>query len=173
MSGTLTPDVCIVGGGSAGLVVAAGAAQLGLDVVLVERALMGGDCLNYGCVPSKSLIAAARLAATPAQAPAFRISLEPATVDAVAVRRHVQEVIRGIAPHDSVERFEGLGVTVIAAEARFIAAGEVAAGGLTIRARRFVIASGSSPSIPPSKGWQRPRSSPMRRFSISRRFRRT
>jgi pyruvate/2-oxoglutarate dehydrogenase complex dihydrolipoamide dehydrogenase (E3) component len=58
----LTPDVCVVGGGSAGLVVAAGAAQLGLDVVLIERALMGGDCLNFGCVPSKALIAAARMA---------------------------------------------------------------------------------------------------------------
>src|SRR5579872_5556558 len=113
MSETLTPDVCVVGGGSAGLYVAAGAAQLGLDVVLIERDRMGGDCLNYGCVPSKALIAAARLAQAQREGAPFGLSPVEPTVDFARVMDHVDRTIAAIAPNDSVERFEKLGVRVL------------------------------------------------------------
>ena len=106
MTDALTPDVCVVGGGSAGLVVAAGAAQLGLDVVLVERAEMGGDCLNFGCVPSKALIAAAKAAQAQRSGAAFGIAPVEPKVDFAKVMDHVAGVIAAIAPNDSVERFE-------------------------------------------------------------------
>ncbi len=107
MADTLTPDVCVVGGGSAGLVAAAGAAQLGLDVVLIERGLMGGDCLNYGCVPSKALIAAAKAAQAQRSGAAFGIAPVEPRIDFATVMDHVTRVIAAIAPNDSVERFEG------------------------------------------------------------------
>jgi len=148
----LTPDVCIVGGGSAGLVVAAGAAQLGLDVVLVERALMGGDCLNFGCVPSKALIAAARAAQAQRGGAAFGIApVEPA-VDFGKVMDHVGGVIASIAPNDSVERFEKMGVRVLREEARFTGRTELLAGGHRIRSKRIVLATGSRPALPPVPG---------------------
>ncbi|WP_428676644.1 dihydrolipoyl dehydrogenase family protein [Reyranella sp.] len=152
MSVLLTPDVCIVGGGSAGLVVAAGAAQLGLDVVLVERALMGGDCLNYGCVPSKALIAAAKAAQAQRSGAAFGIApVEPA-VDFGKVMDHVAGVIAAIAPNDSVERFEKLGVRVLPEEARFTGRTELQAGSHRIRSKRIVLATGSRPTVPPVPG---------------------
>ncbi|TAJ86369.1 MAG: dihydrolipoamide dehydrogenase [Reyranella sp.] len=152
MSGLLTPDVCVVGGGSAGLVVAAGAAQLGLDVVLVERALMGGDCLNYGCVPSKALIAAAKAAQAQRSGAAFGIApVEPA-VDFGKVMDHVAGVIAAIAPNDSVERFEKLGVRVLPEEARFVGRTELQAGPHRIRSKRIVLATGSRPALPPVPG---------------------
>ncbi|TAJ34358.1 MAG: dihydrolipoamide dehydrogenase, partial [Reyranella sp.] len=152
MSGTLTPDVCVVGGGSAGLVVEAGAAQLGLDVVLVERALMGGDCLNFGCVPSKALIAAAKAAQAQRSGGAFGIApVEPA-VDFDKVMDHVAGVIAAIAPNDSVERFEKLGVRVLKEEARFVARTELQAGSHRIRSKRIVLATGSRPTLPPIPG---------------------
>ncbi|WP_425068675.1 dihydrolipoyl dehydrogenase family protein [Reyranella sp.] len=152
MSATLTPDVCIVGGGSAGLVVAAGAAQLGLDVVLVERALMGGDCLNFGCVPSKALIAAARVAQAQRSGAAFGIApVEPA-IDFGKVMDHVAGVIASLAPNDSVERFEKLGVRVLAEEARFTGRTELQAGSHRIRSKRIVLATGSRPTVPPVPG---------------------
>ena len=152
MSGTLTPDVCIVGGGSAGLVVAAGAAQLGLDVVLVERALMGGDCLNFGCVPSKALIAAAKAAQAQRSGGAFGIApVEPA-VDFGTVMDHVGGVIAAIAPNDSVERFEKLGVRVLKEEARFVGRTELQAGSHRIRSKRIVLATGSRPTLPAIPG---------------------
>ena len=152
MAGTLTPDVCVVGGGSAGLVVAAGAAQLGLDVVLVERDRMGGDCLNFGCVPSKALIAAARMAQAQRSGGPFGIAPVEPTVDFGRVMDHVQGVIAAIAPNDSVERFEGLGVRVLKEEARFIGRDELQAGPWRIRSRRIVLATGSRPSVPPIPG---------------------
>ena len=152
MSATLTPDVCIVGGGSAGLVVAAGAAQLGLDIVLVERALMGGDCLNFGCVPSKALIAAARVAQAQRSGAAFGIApVEPA-IDFGKVMDHVAGVIAAIAPNDSVERFEKLGVRVLPEEARFTGRTELQAGSHRIRSKRIVLATGSRPTVPPVPG---------------------
>ncbi|MCW4116434.1 FAD-dependent oxidoreductase [Aurantimonas sp. MSK8Z-1] len=148
----LTPDICVVGAGSAGLTVAAAAAAFGVDVVLVERSRMGGDCLNTGCVPSKALIAAGRRAQAMRGADAFGIrSVEP-DIDYAAVQRRVRAVIAGIAPHDSQERFTGLGVTVIRAEAAFEDAQTLSAGGQRIRARRFVLATGSAPVVPPIPG---------------------
>lgn len=149
---TLTPDVCVVGAGSAGLVVAAGAAQLGLDVVLVERAEMGGDCLNHGCVPSKALIAAAKMAQAQRGGAIFGITPVEPTVDFTRVMDHVAEVIAAIAPNDSVERFEKLGVRVLREEARFIGRSELQAGPHRIRSRRIVLATGSRPTPPPIPG---------------------
>jgi pyruvate/2-oxoglutarate dehydrogenase complex dihydrolipoamide dehydrogenase (E3) component len=145
-------DLCVIGAGSAGLTVAAGAAQMGARVVLIERAKMGGDCLNYGCVPSKALIAAAHRAQAMRGSSAFGIAPIEPQVDFAAVMDHVQGVIDAIAPHDSVERFTGLGVEVIQAQARFLDQRTVEAGGRTIRAKRFVIATGSRAGIPPIPG---------------------
>jgi pyruvate/2-oxoglutarate dehydrogenase complex dihydrolipoamide dehydrogenase (E3) component len=145
-------DLCVIGGGSGGLSVAAGAAQLGVKTVLFERGRMGGDCLNFGCVPSKSLLAAAKVAATIRKAGEYGIKTNSPQIDFPRVIEHVQKVIAKIAPHDSVERFEGLGVRVIKAEAHFTGPREVAGGGVVVRARRFVLATGASPFVPPIPG---------------------
>ncbi len=148
----LTPDLCVIGAGSGGLAVAAGAVQMGASVVLVERGRMGGDCLNYGCVPSKSLLAAAKLAAVWRRGGEFGIRYEPPQIDFAAVADSVGRVVDRIAPNDSVERFQRLGVQVIPAEARFLDRRTVIAGDATIRPRRFVIATGSAPVVPPIPG---------------------
>ena len=145
-------DLCIIGAGSAGLSVAAGAAQMGARAVLIERGLMGGDCLNFGCVPSKALLAAAKAAASWRDSAGFGIHALPSQMDWNGVRAHVASVIAAIAPHDSVERFEGLGVRVIKAEARFTGPDTLTAGADTVRARRFVIATGSEPLLPSMAG---------------------
>jgi pyruvate/2-oxoglutarate dehydrogenase complex dihydrolipoamide dehydrogenase (E3) component len=147
-----TPDVCVVGAGSAGLVAAAGAAQLGLEVVLVERGEMGGDCLNWGCVPSKAMIAAARMAQAQRDGGPFGIASVEPSVDFGRVMDHVAEVIAAIAPNDSVERFEKLGVRVLREEAHFVARNELQAGPHRIRSRRIVLATGSRPAVPPIPG---------------------
>jgi pyruvate/2-oxoglutarate dehydrogenase complex dihydrolipoamide dehydrogenase (E3) component len=152
MTRRVAPDLCVIGAGSGGLAVAAGAAQMGAEVVLIERALMGGDCLNFGCVPSKSLLAAARSAHLPRHGPALGITAAPPCIDFGAVIDSVHEVIARIAPHDSVERFEGLGVKVLRAEARFTGPRTVRAGEIEIRPRRFIIATGSHPVIPSIPG---------------------
>ena len=113
MTEILEPDICVIGAGSGGLSVAAAAAAFGVPVVLIERGKMGGDCLNYGCVPSKSLLAAAKHAATFTQAQDFGVTGGRPTVDFARVRAHVRGVIAAIAPNDSQERFTGLGVRVI------------------------------------------------------------
>jgi len=145
-------DLAIIGAGSGGLSVAAGAAQLGAKVVLIEKAKMGGDCLNYGCVPSKALIAAGNTAQTIRTASQFGVNGHEPTIDFAKVNAHVHGVIAAIAPHDSVERFEGLGCTVIQAPAKFMSPTEVEAGGRRLTARRFVVATGSSPFVPPIAG---------------------
>ncbi|UPY35682.1 FAD-dependent oxidoreductase [Sediminicoccus sp. KRV36] len=150
--GVLHADLCIIGAGSGGLSLAAGAVQMGASVVIIEKHLMGGDCLNTGCVPSKALLAASHAAQSARQAGRFGVDLPEPVVDFARVHAHVQGVIAGIAPHDSVERFEGLGCTVIQAAARFTGPAEVEAGGQRIRARRFVVATGSSPALPPVPG---------------------
>ncbi|WP_291297125.1 NAD(P)/FAD-dependent oxidoreductase [Elioraea sp.] len=150
--GVLNADLCIIGAGSGGLSVAAGAAQMGAAVVLVEKHLMGGDCLNTGCVPSKALIAAAHAAAAVRGGGRFGVNGPQPDIDFSQVHAHVHGVIAAIAPHDSVARFEGLGVTVIQAAARFTGPGEVEAGGERIRARRFVVATGSAAAVPPIPG---------------------
>ena len=149
---TVKADLCIIGAGSGGLSVAAGAAQMGANVVLIEKGKMGGDCLNYGCVPSKALIAAGHAAEGIRRSGVFGVNGRAPEIRFQDVHDHVHGVIAAIAPHDSVERFEGLGVRVIQAAARFIGPGEVEADGRRVRARRFVIATGSSPAVPPIPG---------------------
>ena len=149
----LTPDLLVIGAGSGGLSVAAGAVQMGASVVLVERHKMGGDCLNYGCVPSKALIRSAKTAHAMRHASRYGIADVVPEIDYAAAKDHVADVIASIAPHDSVERFEGLGVTVIQDEARFVSeAPELVAGGHRIRPRRVVLATGSRPLVPPIPG---------------------
>ncbi len=152
MTQKLSTDLCIIGAGSGGLSVAAGAAQLGRKVVLIEKGEMGGDCLNYGCVPSKALIAAAGRAQSMRKAGAFGVRAQEPQVDFAAVMDHVRAVIASIAPNDSQERFEGLGVKVLRAQAAFIGPRTVKAGETTIDAKHFVIATGSSAFIPPIPG---------------------
>jgi pyruvate/2-oxoglutarate dehydrogenase complex dihydrolipoamide dehydrogenase (E3) component len=152
MAETLTPDICVIGGGSAGLSVAAATAAFGVPTVLIEAHKMGGDCLNSGCVPSKALLAAAKRAALMQNSGMFGVSAQNVTVDFAKVRDHVQRVIAAIAPADSVERFVGLGVRVIQGHAHFKDHWTVAVGDIDIRARRFVIATGSTPGLPPIPG---------------------
>ena len=152
MGERLSVDICIIGAGSGGLALAAGAAQLGQKVALIERHKMGGDCLNFGCVPSKALIAAAHHAHSIRRAREFGVdAFEPST-DFARVMKHVHGVIAAIEPNDSVERFEKLGVKVIKAHAKFVSEREVEAGAFRIAARYFVIATGSSPLKPPIPG---------------------
>jgi pyruvate/2-oxoglutarate dehydrogenase complex dihydrolipoamide dehydrogenase (E3) component len=148
----ITADLCIIGGGSGGLSLAAGTAQLGLDVVLIERHKMGGDCLNYGCVPSKALIAAGRRAHVMRSSAPFGITPVEPQIDHGRVHDHIHEVIAAIAPNDSVERFTGLGVTVIQGDGTFVDKSTVRAGDTLVRARRYCIATGSSPFMPPIPG---------------------
>lgn len=145
-------DLCVIGAGSGGLSVAAGAAQMGARVVLIEGGDMGGDCLNTGCVPSKALIAAAKHAHAMTTGAPFGVTPVEPQIDFGAVKDHVAGVIATIAPMDSQERFEGFGIKVIRDWARFTSPTEVAAGGDVIRARRFVIATGSHAFVPPIPG---------------------
>ena len=151
MAETLKPDICVIGGGSAGLSVAAAAAAFGVSVVLIERHTMGGDCLNTGCVPSKALLAAAKRAQVMRSSDAFGVTAQP-QVDFAKVMAHVQGVIAAIAPVNSEERFTGLGVRVIKGQAKFKDRRTVVAGDIEIRARRFVVATGSTPALPPIPG---------------------
>lgn len=136
----LTPDICVIGAGAAGLSVAAAAAAFGVSIVLIERGEMGGECLHDGCVPSKALLAAAKRAAH-MRGDAMGIHAAELRIDFAKVQAHVQDVIAQIAPVDSAERFTGLGVRVIRGHARFTDRRTVAVGEAhEIRARRFVIA---------------------------------
>ncbi|KKL89775.1 hypothetical protein LCGC14_1911350, partial [marine sediment metagenome] len=148
----LKVDICVIGAGSGGLSVAAGAVQMGASVVLIEGHKMGGDCLNYGCVPSKALIAASRAAHAMRDSARFGIAPVEPQIDFAAAKDHVAGAIAQIAPVDSQDRFERLGCTVIRDWARFISETEVQAGDTVITARRFVIATGSSPFVPPIDG---------------------
>jgi pyruvate/2-oxoglutarate dehydrogenase complex dihydrolipoamide dehydrogenase (E3) component len=152
MTEILAPDICVIGGGPGGLSVAAAAAAFGVPTVLVERGKMGGDCLNTGCVPSKALLAAARRAELIRNAEKFGVTNQSVGVSFSKVRDHVQGVIAAVAPADSVERFTGLGVRVIQASARFKDRKTIVAGDFEIRARRFVVATGSAPAIPAIRG---------------------
>ena len=148
----LTPDVCVIGAGSGGLSVAAACASFGVDVVLIEKGEMGGDCLNYGCVPSKALIAAGKQAHAAQTAPAFGVTHGAPEIDWRKVHDHVADVQATIAPVDGQPRFEAMGVTVLREHARFTDKATVEAGVHTIKARRFVVATGSGPLVPPIEG---------------------
>ena len=145
-------DIAVIGGGSGGLSVAAGASQMGARVVLVEKHKMGGDCLNTGCVPSKALIAAAEAAQTVRESGKVGVNGHEPYIDFARVKGHVHGTIARIAPHDSVERFSGLGVNVIQAAAEFVSPTLLRVGDQEIEARRFVIATGSSAFVPPIAG---------------------
>ncbi len=148
----MTADIAIIGAGSGGLSVAAAAAQLGAKTLLFERHLMGGDCLNTGCVPSKSLLAAARIAAARRTSQPFGILPADPQIDWQAVQAHVRQVIEGIASHDSAERFRALGAEVIQRQACFVGPREILADGQRYRFKYAVIATGSRPVIPPVPG---------------------
>jgi pyruvate/2-oxoglutarate dehydrogenase complex dihydrolipoamide dehydrogenase (E3) component len=147
-----TYNVVVIGGGTAGLVTAAATAALGGRVALVEKGRMGGDCLNTGCVPSKSLLSSARLVAQIRRAPEWGLDPQEPRFDFARVLESMRERRARIAPHDSQERFESLGVDVVRAHARFLSPREVQAGELRLRARNFVVATGSRPAIPPIDG---------------------
>ena len=153
MSDLITADICIIGAGSACLSVAAGAAQLGARTVLIEADRMGGDCLNTGCVPSKSLLASAKIAQAIRGAERFGITLGKApSADFPKVHDYVHSVIAALRRMNSVERFTGLGCTVIKDRASFSDPHTAEAGGKKIRARRFVVATGSRAAVPSIPG---------------------
>lgn len=157
MADILTPDLCVIGAGAAGLSLAAGAAALGVSVVLVERGRMGGEHLNTGCVPSKAMLAAARCAELLRSSGPFGVKADKLTVDFAAVNDHIHRVIEAVAPNDSRERFTGFGVRVIEGDASFRDNSTVVVSSkqeikFEINARRFVIATGSRPVIPQVPG---------------------
>ncbi|MGH7004753.1 MAG: dihydrolipoyl dehydrogenase family protein, partial [Alphaproteobacteria bacterium] len=158
MAENIDVDLCIIGAGSGGLSVAAGAVQMGARVALIEKHKMGGDCLNYGCVPSKALLAAGHAAQAQRDGARFGLAAREPEIDYGRVHDHVHGVIAAIAPIDSVERFTGLGVKVILGTAHFAGAREVVAetqsGPTRIRAKWIVIATGSRAAVPPIPGFE-------------------
>lgn len=145
-------DLIVIGAGAAGLSVAAGAAQLGASVALIERGTMGGDCLNTGCVPSKALLAAAHAMGAIRGACRYGIIVPDPVIDWDRLRAHVHGVIATIAPVDSAARFRGLGATVLHGEARFLDPATIMVDGRRLTGRRFVIAAGSRASVPAIPG---------------------
>ena len=145
-------DLVVLGGGTAGLVSAIVSVGLGARVALVEQALLGGDCLNTGCVPSKTLIRSARAAADARAATQLGVRAGAVEVDFVAVMERVRRVRAEIAPHDSAQRFAGLGVDVFLGHGRFTGPDALEVGGATLRFKRAVIATGGRPAPPPIPG---------------------
>ena len=135
ISDRIRADLCVIGAGSGGLSIAAGAVQMGASVILIEQSRMGGECLNTGCVPSKALLAAAARGD-----------------DFAAAYDHMRSVIAAIEPHDSAERFRGLGVHVVLGKARFVAPRFLEVGDTSVTARRFIVATGSAPVVPSVPG---------------------
>ena len=145
-------DLAIIGAGSGGLSVAAAAAQFGQKVILFEKGKMGGDCLNYGCVPSKALIAAAKQAHVFRTSGPYGISAAEPKVDFKKVQAHIRKVIAAIEPNDSAARFEKLGVKVVLSAAKFRDAKTLECMDGIFSAKRFVIATGSRPAVPAIPG---------------------
>ncbi len=146
-------NLVVVGAGTAGLVTAAGAAGLGAKVALIERKFMGGDCLNFGCVPSKAVIRASRVPAEIRDAARFGAHLPGNTrVDFSAVMERMRRIRAGISKHDSAKRFQSLGVDVFFGDARFSSKDTVSAGDKRLRFSRAVIATGTRPAVPPIPG---------------------
>jgi pyruvate/2-oxoglutarate dehydrogenase complex dihydrolipoamide dehydrogenase (E3) component len=138
-------NVIVIGAGTAGLVTAAATAGLGGRVALIERNRMGGDCLNYGCVPSKALIASARVIHTIRNASRWGLKKQDPVFEFEDVFASMRSQRAKIAPHDSIERFESLGVDVFLGEARFVSARELVVNDQILRAKNFVIATGTRP----------------------------
>ena len=146
-------NLVVIGAGTAGLVTAAGAAGLGAKVALIERELMGGDCLNVGCVPSKGLISAARVARTMKAAGEFGIDISSvAAVDFARVMERMRRLRAEISPNDSAARFRGLGVDVFLGGGRFTGSNTIQVGNQTLQFRKAVIATGARASAPPIPG---------------------
>ena len=146
-------DLMVIGGGVGGLVTASVAGQLGLDVALIEREpALGGDCLHYGCVPSKSLIKSARVAHLMRDGARYGLPAVDPDVDLGKVTDRVRGVIEHIQEHDDPDRFRGYGVDVMFGEARLVSTNEVEVKGERFSARRFAIATGSRPAVPPVEG---------------------
>ncbi|MEK6247514.1 MAG: mercuric reductase, partial [Planctomycetales bacterium] len=144
-------NLVVIGGGTAGLVSAAGAAGLGAKVALVERALLGGDCLNVGCVPSKALISAGRVAATVRDAARFGVNAT-GSVDFAQVMKRMRRLRSGISPHDSAERFQQMGVDVFLGQGTFTGPDTIQVGDATLRFKKAVLATGARASAPPIPG---------------------
>lgn len=147
-------DICVIGGGAGGLVVAAGGSALGAKVALVEKheGGMGGDCLHYGCVPSKTLLRSAKVAHQMRHADRYAIAPVVPQIDMAKVMQRVAGVIASIEPNDSPERFRSLGVDVMFGAGQFTDSGTFAVGSRKLTARNFVIATGSRPGVPPIPG---------------------
>ena len=150
--GESTYNVVVIGAGTAGLVTAAGTAGLGGRVALIERNKMGGDCLNFGCVPSKALISSARLIEKMRHAENWGLKKINPEFEFTEVMERMRAVRAQIAPHDSQERFESLGVDVFRGDARFRSPHEVEIGETVLRAKNIVIATGSRAAIPKIEG---------------------
>lgn len=146
-------NLVVIGAGSAGLIAAGGAAGLGGKVALVEKHLMGGDCLNVGCMPSKAVIRSARVMGEIVQAGRYGVKVAPPEVDFDAVMARMRGVRATLSPVDSVERYsQTLGVDVFLGEARFSGADTIVVEGQTLRFKKAVIATGSRPAVPPIEG---------------------
>lgn len=145
-------NLIVIGGGSAGLVSAYIAAAINAKVTLIEKHKMGGDCLNTGCVPSKALIKSAKVASLIKRADEFGINVPDSSIDFAAVMERVQSTIKKIEPHDSMERYESLGVECIEGEAKITSPWTVEVNGKTLSARSIIIATGARPFVPPIKG---------------------
>ncbi|MEO7251710.1 MAG: FAD-dependent oxidoreductase, partial [Arenimonas sp.] len=145
-------NLIVIGAGAGGLVTSYIAATVRAKVTLIEKAQMGGDCLNRGCVPSKALIRAARAATEVDHAARFGLRSTGMHVDFAAIMQHVRAAISTIAPHDSIERYTELGVEVIQGEAKITSPWSVAVNGKTLSSRSIVIAAGSRPVVPKIPG---------------------
>lgn len=153
MAEVLTPDICVIGAGCGGVTAALAAAAYGVPVVLVEKAQMGGTHIHTGCLPSKALIAAARRAEALRQAKAFGLNVPRPKTDFYQIHDHIQDVIKAAAPNFSTERLTGLGIRVLQGAARFTGQHTLAVGeDVEVKARRFIVATGSSPAIPSIPG---------------------
>ncbi len=145
-------NLAVIGGGSAGLVSAYIAAAVKAKVLLVEKNLMGGDCLNTGCVPSKALIRSAKMLRYAQRATEFGFQKTTVEFDFAEVMERVQQVVAKVAPHDSVERYSSLGVEVLQTEARLISPYELEVDGKTVSARSIIVATGARPMVPSLPG---------------------
>lgn len=148
----LNPEICVIGAGAGGLAAAAAAAAMGVSVALIEKGQIGGQSLYAGSVPARALQAAAAHANAVRVGASFGVKSVRSGIDFAAVNAHVRRAIEAIAPQNAPERFRGLGVRVVAGVARFKDAGTVVAGDTIVRARHFIIATGSTPVIPPIPG---------------------
>lgn len=147
-------NLVVIGAGSAGLVAALIAATVKARVTLIEKHRMGGDCLNTGCVPSKTLIKSAKIASLFKRAGEFGINNAQYDMDFAAMMERVQAVIKKIEPHDSMDRFESLGVECIRGQAQIVSPSAVTVNDQTLTTRNIIIATGAHPFVPPIKGME-------------------